>query len=771
MADTNIEATTQAKSKYATRIGKVLSKASSSGGFSTALVYAPDSIEEQKHGNLYFVIDINSPSPLSPDIAYNLIDIVKEEYYRDTSQGPAKCFENALKSANEEFSAIYKEGEKSWVGKTNITIAVITGNKLMAVQRGTSEMHLWRNGKIMHLSEGMYTPGESYRPEETLTNIIEGELSVGDKLILSTAELFYYLSVEKLKRIVEGYTPAGATQKIAQQLKEEKDINKTNVIISEFSLPELIDYEEESAPEDNWIGKAEEDTKLTKTTPKSGSILSGFSTRTGAFAPKEEIKLEEPKLDSGMAQELEMSEETKTETPPISQYQETGKKSKVDYAKQMSNLFGKAKTVAQSPGVKKTGNLVWHYAKYAGLIILAVIDLVVNFISGWVNEIKKRPGGNRILLISVGLLAVVAVISTLSLARSNSVRVSKKVAVESLESAIQKRDAAKAAIIYEDNNKASILLFEAFGLAEAATKNDATKTEALVVLAEVKTQLDEVGRVTRIENPRTLIDFSSLASQIETQGRDEAKITIDNLLAIGSDIYTYDTGYNKIFKYNDSRREAGIVNSLVSKEKKLKIGAVNGDELVFYADPASVYALDLNENSMKGVSLDVGNWNNATDIIAYTDKLYFLDALNNNIWKYKETVGGYTKIAPYFDDDITRELSGATNFAIDGDVYVLNNGLVQKYTVGQQVEFNLRDVPEHTGALGTIKDMYTTSISSGLYLLDPDNSRVVSFDKETGRYLEQYIFTEIDTPNKIFVDEEDGYLWVLSGTKVYQAEL
>lgn len=770
MMDSNTETITQAKAKYATRIGKVLSKASSSGGFSTALVYTPDSIEEQKHGSLYFVIDISSPSPLSPDIAYNLIDIVKEEYYRDVSQGSAKSFENALKGANEEFSAIYKEGEKSWVGKTNITIAVVTGNKLMAVQRGTSEMHLWRNGKIMHLSEGMYTPGESYRPEETLTNIIEGELSVGDKLIISTAELFYYLSVEKLKRMVEGYTPAGTAQKIAQQLQAEKDIHKTNVIISEFSLPELIDYEEESAPEDNWIGKAEEDTKPTKTTVKSGSILSGFSTRTGISTVKE-IEKEEPQLDSEMAQELEMSEETKTEVPPISRYQETEKKSRIDYAKQMSNLFGKAKTVAQSPGIKKTGNLVWHYTKYAGLIILAIIDLVVNFISSWVNEIKKRPGGNRILLISVGALAIVAVISTLSLARSNSVRVSKKVAVESLESAIQKRDAAKAAIIYEDNNKASILLFEAFGLAEAATKNDTTKTEALVVLAEVKTQLDEVGRVTRVENPRTLIDFSSLASQIETQGRDEAKITIDNLLAVGSDIYTYDTEYNKVFKYNDSRREAGIVNSLVSKEKKLKLGSINGNELVFYADPASVYVLDLNENSMRGLGLDVGSWNNATDIVAYTDKLYFLDSANNNIWKYKKITEGYTKIAPYFDDDIARELSGATDFEIDGDIYVLNNGLVQKYTVGQQVEFILRDVPEHTGALGNIKDMYTTSMSSGLYLLDPNNSRVVSFDKETGRYLEQYIFTEIDTPDKVFVDEESGYLWVLSGTKVYQAEL
>lgn len=765
MSDIHTEETlTPMKVKYATRIGKVLSKPSSNGGFSTALVYTPESIEEKKHGSLYFVIDISSPSPLAPDIAYNLIDIVKEEYYRDLVQGPAKSFENALKGANEEFAAIYKEGEKSWIGKTNITIAAISEDKLMAVQRGTSEMHLWRNGKMMNLSEGMYTPGEIYKPEETLTNIIEGDLSVGDKLIFSTAELFYYLSVEKLKRIVEGYTPAGATQKIANQLQEEKDIHKTNVIISEFSLPELIDYEEETAPEDNWIGKIDQLQTKKEANKKVKPLLGGFSMRK--TITDEQIE----KSNTEMAQEMEMSEDTETDSPLISQYQEP-ETNKIDYNKKVSDVFGKLKSAIQSPEAKKAGNLIWRYLKYAGLFLLAVIDLIVSFVGGWVNEIKKRPNGNKILLISVGVLAIFAVISTLSLARSNSVRVSKNVAVESLESAIQKRDAAKAAVIYEDNAKASVLLFEAFGLAEAATKNDVTRVEALAVLAEVKTQLDEVGKVKRIENPRALVDFASLTSQIETQGSGATTIDVDDILVVDSDVYTYDKKNNKVFKYNESRSEAGIVNSLVSKEHKLDLGTIGDNKLIFYAEPASIYSLDLVENSMRGVSLDSGNWNNATDIIAYTDKLYFLDAANNNIWKYKAITEGYTKIASYFDDSMTRDLSGATDFVIDGDVYILNNGLIQKYTVGQQVEFNLKDVPEHTGALGNITDIYTDTLATEIYVLDSDNSRVVAFDKESGSYIKQYVFTEIGSSNKIFVDENSDSLWVMSGTKVYQTEL
>ncbi len=767
------------KPKYITRIGKVLSKSSKSEGFSITLSYVPDKPEEQKHGSLYFVIDIGSGSPLSPDIGYNLIDIIKEEYYRDLSKTPSQSFESALKMTNEEFAAIAKEGEKSWIGKTNITIATITENKLLAVVRGTSEIHLWRNGKIMHLSEGMYTPGETYRADETLINIIEGELSVGDKLILSTAELFYYLSVEKLKRIVEGYSPAGAAQQIAQQLKNEEDITKTNVIIAEFSLPELIDFEEETIPEDNWIGQTGVTVQQPSSSSKSKPLFGGFSVRQEpaitASAPDSNQETSEPinQVDSQstmneMAQELEIKEEPadlpKTHQPITMP--------KINYAKGISNITGKIKTAAASPGFKKTGNIVLRYLKYAGLVILAIVDLTVNFVSNWVNDIKRRPNGNKILMATVGILVVVVVVSTLALSRSQATRVSKKVAVESLESAIQKRDAAKAAIIYEDHAKASTLLFEAYGLAEAATKNEATETEALSILAEINTQLDEVGRVQRFDNPYALVDFASLASQIEIQGRGEASININDILAVGNDIYTYDTEHNKIFKYNDSRREVGIVNSLVSKEKKIKLGTIAGNDLIFYSIPAGVYSLDLNENTMKGISLDTGNWNNANDLIAYTDKLYFLDTENNNIWKYKQVSEGYTKIAAYFEGNENLNLSGATDFVIDGDVYILINGLISKYTVGQQVEYVLRDVPEHTGALvGAIKDIYTDSLTEGLYILDTDNSRVVVFDKENGMYLRQYMFTGIDNPSNIFVSEENDSLWILSGTQVYLLEI
>lgn len=789
MVDFKITAT---KSKYAVKIGKVLSKSPAASGFSTALVYRPNSSEEQKHGSLYFVIDIASASPLAPDIAYNLIDIIKEEYYQNvTSTDPATSFEQALKAANEEFTAIAKEGEKDWIGKTNVTIVAIAGDKIMAVHRGTNELHLWRNGKIMHLSADMYTPGEMPKPEETLTNIIEGDLLVGDKIVISTAELLYYFSIDKIKRILESYGPAEVAQKLALQLEKEGDVGKTNVIIAEFSTPEML-AEEEGVPEDNWVGSTETNYGRKYVPEPVSPVVTPKTNSENLWAKTEGTKPEwendenaddiSPNLASRsneMSQELDITEEIENEpeTMSVSPRRRLPNLNlpKINYnrvGQGISNAARQTRQATRNPNIKKIGNIAIRYLKYAWLVAVAVVDLVFTSVSYWAGEIKKRKNGNRILLISVGILALVLAASTIVLANNHSAKVTKKTATTSLNDAISKRDAAKAAMIYEDTSKANALLIEAFALAEAATKNDATKKDADGVLADVRGQLDDLNRVKRYTNPRVTVDFAGLSSQLGTASNGKApKVTINNFFAIGNDIYSYDTEYNKIYKYNYSRNEAGIINSLVSNEKKIKLGAPTDNGLVIYTTPPSIYTLDLANNQMEAVGLDSGTWNNAVDFIAYTSKLYFLDPDNNQIWKYQRVANTYTKVASFFEDNSLVSLSGATTLAADGDMYLLINGLVNKYTQGQKVEYSFQDIPEHTGGtLGNIKDIYASMSTNGPYVLDTGSNRVVAFDKD-GKYRKQYILSGVTNPSKIFVDEKIGSFWVMSDTQVYQLDL
>lgn len=779
MVDFKIIAT---KPKYAVRIGKVLSKSPAASGFSTALVYRPDLPEEQKHGSIYFVIDIASASPLAPDIAYNLIDIIKEEYYRDLSLSPAQSFEVALKAANEEFAAIAKEGEKDWVGKTNVTIAIISGDKLMAVHRGTNELHLWRGSKMMHLSADMYVPGEMPRPEETLSNIIEGDLMVGDKIIASTAELLYYFSIDKIKRIIENHPPAEAARELAIQLEKDGDVSKTNVIIAEFTVPEMI-TDVEGVPEDNWIGTTSSDYGR-KFAPSNTANQNNYwgeaksdITPPSASEPQSELTPSIANKTNDMAQELELMDDdpvamVSPRRSPLGKL--SMPKVRIDYSQighNLTQITNRAKLATKSPQFKKTGNFVVRYLKYAWLVLVAVVDLIFTTVSYWVDEIKKQKNGNRILMISVAVLAVVLVFSTITLANKQTEKISKNTAIESLDSAIQNRDAAKAALIYEDKAKAGELLASAYTLAEAATKHSATEKEAQAVLADIESQLDEIGIVKRYDNPRVLVDFGSLSSQLSTSGnKTDAKVMLGSFFAIGDDIYSYDTDHNKIYKYNYSKNEAGIINSLVSNEKKIKLASAADNNIAVYTTPPSVYSLDLSDNRMGASNLDTGTWNNAVDLIAYTSKIYLLDPDNNQIWKYQRTADGYTKIAPFFEDNSTISLAGATAFAIDGDLYVLVNGVVNKYIIGQKTDFNLSSIPEHTGTLGNITDIYASLDTNGLFVLDADNSRVIAFNKD-GNYRKQYVFSGITDPTHIFVNEKTGSFWVQSNTQIYQLDL
>ncbi|RLC37316.1 hypothetical protein DRH29_02390 [candidate division Kazan bacterium] len=760
---------TVTKPSLAARIGKVLSHHATKSGFSTALVYEPDEAAFLEHGSLYFVIDIASPSPLSADIAYNLIDIIKEEYYSDLALSAGESFENALKAANSELAAIAKEGEKDWIGKMNIIVAAVQGKNMFIVQRGTAEAHLLRQGNMTNLSKGMYTPGETYRPEETLSNLIEGEIEVEDKIVVSTSELFYYISIDNLKRLIANNTPAQAAKSLATMLEQEDEINRTSVLISEFNTPELLSQEEETGPSENWVGKPA--AIKSKTAPRRARVWP-------AVAPKEINKSQtvEEAMDTTdetaeivdePTQAKEKSHPREREAIVIKEEEETLKTKR----SAPSIRSYQTKVGFDSDKLKNIGDITLKIVKATGLILLAIADIIATFVANVVKQIRKQPNGDKILIGIAVVLAAVIVVSTFALARGYSGRVSTRQATAALTEAQQKRDAAQASLIYEDVVRTRTLLAEAYVLAESATTNARTEKEAALLLADLREQLDDVSAVNRFTGVQPLVDFDVLSAQLASSAGSEAAVQIGELVILGGNVYTIDPSNNKVYKFKTSSGEAVISNSLVSSNKALSLASAMGDsEIIFYTVPPSIYSLNLVNNSMVNVPLDEGDWNNADNLIAYTDKLYFLDRVNSQIWKYKKTPDSqYTQIAAYFETGAA-DLTKALDFAIDGNIFVLSDGnIIEKYLGGEKIEFALAELPHPYPALGNITHIYTDAASQ-LYLLDATNNRVVKYDKE-GTYLGQYIYDNIENPQDLFVDEATGYIYLSAGTSVYRLPL
>lgn len=752
------------------RVGKVLSHHQNRGGFSTALSYIPDDAAEQAHGGLYFVIDIGSPSPLSADIAYNLIDMVKDEYYSDLTLPASKSFENALKAANEELAAIYKSGEKDWVGKFNAIIAAVAGRDIFIVQRGTAEIHLLRAGQMTNLSRGMYTPGETYRPEETLVNLLEGEIELADKVLLSTSELFYYISIEKLKRLVEGNSPAAAAKKLATLLEQEETINRTSVLVSEFNLPELIEHEPEAVPAENWVGEPAAERPARKQVVNEEPAIDKTQSITDAMEAVQSPKVEEPQMHNYQSEAVEDEEYSQVQHTSLPQIDlEAGvNMARAGFDTIRKNInFGdyKTKLHLDNDTVKGATNIAGKIFSAIGIVLSEAYKFSAKFVGKAVRDIRRRPNGNKILM-GIGIGLVVAVVGIGALATSAySSRSGSKSANESYKVATQKRDEAQAALIYEDTAKAKVLLAEAYLAAQAAAANPRLQSQAQSLMVDLQKQLDTVNGVKRFLDVQPTADFATLNSQLG----DQKQATVGQAILFGDGLYAVDSENNKIYRYRPGSGEMAIVNSLASVDRKLRlVSPFSEEELVFYTNPANLYGLNLANNSLAGKALDTGSWANADSIIGYTNKLYFLDQANNQIWKYQTAPEGFTPIAPYFENGSGVDIAGALDFAINGDVLVLMpDNELKKFTGGAATDFKLQDIPQPYAKLGHITQMFADT-GTQIYLIDEQNKRLLAFDNN-GNYVAQYIYGDsIQNVSNLHVDEAAGFAYLTAGTKVYR---
>jgi hypothetical protein len=755
--------------------GKILSRATARGGFSTALMYEPDDKMEAQHGKLLFVIDISSPSPLSADIAYNLIDIVKEEFYSDLELSASESFENALKAANEELAAIAKQGEKDWVGKFNAIIAAIHGRNMYIVQRGTAEIHLLRGANMLNLSKGIYVPGENYRPEETLINLIEGQVEVGDKIIASTSELFYYISIEKLKRIIDSGSPAQAAKKLAEQLGNEEEINRTSVLISEFTLPELLSTEAPDKETENWIGAKEE------AAPRRAQVV------TPEIKLDKDESLEElahayraTELNPNQREELTEEEDVITESggfdissviPKLSESLEPLKKIKFDKISQYTSRYTD-KIQMSSPAGQKALDMTWRIIRGTGRMIGSFLQAIFVYTVDFVRAIKKRRNGNKMLLGLVIGLIVVIVGSSFGISRAYTQRVGLGKATTAFAEAQQKHDAAQAAMIYENGAKAKELLAEAYALAEVASSNSKTKEKASALAAELLTQLDTASGVKRFANVQPLANFESLNSQLGGTAEEPKSANLNRIAVVGGNIYGIDSSNNKIYKFKTLTGEYSIANSLTSTEKSLKLVTQSADnELMIYANPNAMYIFNTEQNTLTGKALDAGNWAPAEDMVVYAGRLYVLDTSSSQIHKYQTVPEGYTSIAPYFEGGSPVDLTKAIDFAIDGSVFVLMpDNVIKKFTGGSEDAFSLREVPQPYAKIGKLTAIYADADAKLLYVLDAANNRVLSFTKE-GDFTGAWMYDNIKDPTQLMVDETGGFIYITAGTSTYRLPL
>lgn len=175
------------------------------------------------------------------------------------------------------------------------------------------------------------------------------------------------------------------------------------------------------------------------------------------------------------------------------------------------------------------------------------------------------------------------------------------------------------------------------------------------------------------------------------------------------------------------------------------------------------------------------SWRAPTLLCSFTQgRLYILDPPQRQILRYLPTRDGYTSPPEkYFVAEGGEDLQGVVDLAIDGFVYLLyGDGRIAKYEMGQPLSFVAQPPPDGwkgVTALFTGPDTGTASAVRYLYVADADGRRVVRLSKE-GEFLCQYVAPD-DHPQALadlrglFVDEEQGLMFLVSGRTLYRSPL
>ncbi|MFQ5885756.1 MAG: hypothetical protein ACE5II_00825, partial [Anaerolineae bacterium] len=262
----------------------------------------------------------------------------------------------------------------------------------------------------------------------------------------------------------------------------------------------------------------------------------------------------------------------------------------------------------------------------------------------------------------------------------------------------------------------------------------------------------------------------------------EARSAPLRVVAQENDLYILDGGVDRLYRYRWSEAartlqtppEGAILIDSKEQGELLDIvwlepggGRERGTLLILKSDGLLEY------DPLKGLSslsvVETDSWQEPRRAGGFEGNFYLLDAGAKRILKYLPTGRDYNSAPLHYI--VEAEFESAVDMAIDGDIYVLlAEGVIMKFTTGERRPFVVEGLEE---GFSNPLAIFTNPGTDHVYVVE--SGRIVELGKE-GRFVrqlrpsreEEEAFQELST---VFVDEGKGRLFILSGKRLYLADL
>ena len=254
---------------------------------------------------------------------------------------------------------------------------------------------------------------------------------------------------------------------------------------------------------------------------------------------------------------------------------------------------------------------------------------------------------------------------------------------------------------------------------------------------------------------------SRLIYDLSSQGRGVK--AVDLAVDVASDIFVLDGGQEQIFKIA-FQEEHPRVERLSFKLPPAPLGLDFSEGRFLVWNNNQVVVLNEEGDSLGGAPLDA-SWG-VVDIKGYSDKVYILSDSENQVLKSFPDVGRTSRVVPWLKENL--EIDDRSRMGIDGDIYLWIGGTLRRFRRGREVDFSLQ------GSVGdpivSPRTIVVWRGSTGIYILDSDNLRVLKFSKD-GVLLGQYVDSRWSDLRALAISADERRGYVLSGNKIWEFEL
>lgn len=363
----------------------------------------------------------------------------------------------------------------------------------------------------------------------------------------------------------------------------------------------------------------------------------------------------------------------------------------------------------------------------------------------------RIPKNALIIMGSVALLfLVILIVKSINLESEEEGVIREKLSI-----ARENLQQADAFLLEGDKDKAKKNLSIAEKAAQyiLKSKSQYSRSDAQFILADIqKKQL-------RVENahttaPKLVADLGVKNDNLESIG----------VLELRGNLYVHDS--KKVHKTIRNVVEKGLT---VSEKSTLLAATTRKDQnlLLFLTNDPQI--IEYKDGILTPMRTNDENWKKGIDIKTYGRFMYVLDPSENQIWKYERKRANYSGAIAYNDGT---DLSRSVSFAIDGAIYIIaDDGSLQKIFRSQKQNYEFRELPSVPMEGKNLK-IYTTPDQDYLYVLDPDNERLLIFAKgdKFATYKKQIIF---DIPNvrDFIVNDAGQKVNILTSDKIYEFAL